>query len=210
MEIGTGKLTATTFGSPLILPRRWYAIELETNIEDSSAGVTTVYVDQAQYATVTGLTQAPSIQGTLGVNDALATTTGTILFDQFVFDDARVFPSERFPNVCTITQDAHVFVGPGNIDAAALMTTGGSEILTLWDTDRAVADATQGFKVQLTDGVQTAFTGPLFFQRGCYAVISGTDARAQVILTSSSDRPGVLGPKTRSPSGMRNWGRANS
>ena len=186
--------------------REWFAVK-SVNDLGSNDGTIDIFVTPentlaatATYAAQVGsLDQGAVTTGSLGIQNHAATTTGTILIDDFVQDDVRIFPNERFPTTFTVTQNAHLFVGPGSIDAAALMTTGGSEILTLWDTDRANVDATQSFRVQLTDGVQTAFTGPLTFQKGCYAVISGTNARAHVILTEASDRPGVLGPKTLSP-----------
>lgn len=186
VEIGTGKLTATTFGSPLILPRRWYAIELEANIEDGAAGVTTVYVDQAQYATVTGLTQAPSIQGTLGVNDALATTTGTILFDQFIFDDARVYPFERrWTENVLVTKDQHVLIGPGRINNITLMDGGtGDSVVSIFDTDEADVLDASNFVVELkstaNDEVVDPAGMPVDVERGAYVTLSGTAPRALV------------------------------
>ena len=186
VEIGVGKETATAFGTPLLLPRRWYAVELEANIETNGSGVTTLYVDQAQYATVTSLTQAAVIQGVLGVQDGVATTTGTILFDQFIFDDARVYPFERrWPENILVTASQHVLLGSGRINNITLMSGGQTDnVITIYDTDEADTLDASNIVVELKNTANNELVDPAGMPvdvvRGAYVVLSGVNPRAMV------------------------------
>ena len=191
----------------------WYTIEATFNIQTGGSGTADLFVtkagDAAQTtadASLTSVTNVAVTSGEFGLQNQAATTRGTILLDNFVQDDTRIFPDKRFSREPEITKSAHVFVGPGSIDAAALLTSAGSNVMKLWDTDNA--DTNGDFKVELDQDRNTSFTGPLFFQKGCYAQISGTDPRGQVIFQGTSLTDGHTAPVHHSPANMRRWGQA--
>src|SRR6185436_15604168 len=91
LEIGIGDATAPT--SFVTFPRnRWVLVELLATPSTGGSGVLTLYLDETQVATLTSLTQAAAVgRGVLGTQDTLSTTTGTLYFDQFAFDDLRLY-----------------------------------------------------------------------------------------------------------------------
>jgi len=197
IEIGIGDGTATTDYSAATLNRnQWYCIELAALIHTTNAGTLTLYVDGTSVVALTGLDNAAAVgRGVLGTQDTLATTTGTILFGEFAMDDAQLYPyRERFPRQMHLTKSHTVFVGPGWIDSATLMTTGASNTMYLFDTDTANTNDAQGMVVELDLTTHTTAEGPFYFQRGCYVQLAGTNPRGQVQLLTASDRPGVHGP----------------
>lgn len=191
----------------------WYTIEATFDIETNGSGTADLFItkegDAAQTtadASLTSVTNIAVTDGVFGLQDHLATTTGTILLDDFVQDDARVFPRLRFPRDPVFTTSGHAFIGPGSIDGAALLTTGGSNVMRLWDSDIADTNATQSFKVEMDQDRQTSFAGPLKFNKGCYVQLSGTNPRGQVIFQGNTMEHGHVGPLHHSPALMRRWG----
>lgn len=189
----------------------WYTIEATFNIETDASGTASLFVtkdgDVAQTtadASLSSVTNVAVTSGEFGLQNQLATTTGTILLDNFIHDDLRIFPDKRWSREPEVTKSFHAFVGPGSIDGAALLTTGGSNVMKLWDTD--VADINQDFKIELDQDRQTAFTGPLHFQKGCYAELAGTNPRGQVIFQGNTRQHGHVAPTHHSPANMRRWG----
>lgn len=169
----------------------------------------TLFIDGSQVVTLTSLTNAAAIgRGVLGTQDTLSTTTGTILLDDFTMDDARLFPyKERFPQVVQITKSTHVFIGPGSVNSAAILSANSDDQINVWDTDTANINDGQGFKMELDYDVSIAFAGPLSFQRGCYVqLIGSSNPRGEVITTSQSNQKGVVGPIYYSQNGLRWWG----
>jgi hypothetical protein len=193
-------------GQPGSCLNKWFHVELAVVLDNagSNDGTINAYINGREVGTqITALDQAAVVNGRLGAIGPDAGTKGTILFDRVIADDARVYPpKERFPVVVNLTESRHVFVGPGDIASAALLTVGTSNAMTLWDTDVANIDDLQGFKTELTITTHLAVEGPLHFERGCYAVLSGTEPRGQVILTQDSDTLFVLGPLAYNEEGM--------
>ena len=218
INMGIGSSSTGTvpsqFASLAMERNQWYTIEATFNIETNASGTADLYItkagDVAQTtadASLTSVTNVAVTDGVFGIQDHEATTTGTILLDNFIQDDARVFPFPRYPLHPIFTMSGHAFVGPGHLDIAGLLTDEATNIMRLWDTDTANTDATQTFVVELDiDGTFTSFAGPIKFQSGCYVELSGTDPRGEVVLTQDSDRPGVLGPRYHSDAGVRRWG----
>jgi hypothetical protein len=208
IEIGIGDGTAPTSFVPWPGKGKWVCVELLATVSTGGAGVLTLFLDGAQVATLTSLTQAAAVgRGVLGSQDTLSTTLGVIYYDQFVQDDARVYPfRERFPFAVTILKTQHVFIGPGYLDGVVLSTTTtGDETLALYDTDNATINDASTI-IDLTSLTQSSSYGPLWFQRGCYAVIGGTSPKGIVYLTQSSEKPGIRGPRYYSDWGMRYQG----
>ena len=206
LEIGVGDGTAPTSFVPF--PRgRWVCVELLSTISTGGAGAMTLFLDGGQEIALTGQTQAAAVgQGVLGTQLTLATTTGTLLFDQFVMDDARVYPyRERRPNQIHITKNTHLFVGPGYVDGASLLTATSGDIMRIFDTDTGNINDALSYVTELDADNLTSMAGPIEVKRGCYITITGTNPRGEVYLTTSSLKPGVFGPLYYSDGGMRRY-----
>lgn len=208
IEFGIGDGTAPTSFTQWPGRRKWVTVELLATVSTGGSGVVTLYIDGAQTNTLTSQTHAAAVgQGVLGSQDTLATTLGTIYYDDFIMDDTRIYPyRDRFPHNHHVLKTGHLFVGPGYIEGAALWSyANGDESLILYDTDSGnTNDVTP--VVELAATGQTSVGGPLHFERGCYAVLGGTDPRAIVYQTRSNEKLGVKGPLFYSEYGMRFWG----
>ena len=203
LEIGVGDGTAPT--SFVSFPRnKWVAVELGAKISTTAAGTLTLYLDGASVVALTSLTNAAAVgQGVFGTQNTLSTTTGVILADQFVMDDTRIYPfRKRFPFHVPVSQSSHVFIGPGYIEGAVLLTNTASDTLRLWDTDTGNIDDELSYITELTAEFQTSISGPIHFSRGCYATIT-SGARGEVYLMNSSEKPGLRGPQHHWSDGAR-------
>jgi len=218
INIGVGSATTgavpSTFAGLNMLRNTWYTIEMTVNLQTNATGTIDVFITKANDAAQTTADIALTSQdhvavtdGIFGLQDHLSTTTGTILLDNFIQDEGRIFPVSRYPLHPVLTKSGHAFVGPGHLDIAGLLTDEVNNIMRLWDTDTADTNATQSFVVELDiNGTFTSFAGPIKFKNGCYVELSGTDPRGEVILTQDSDRPGVIGPRYHSDANVRRWG----
>lgn len=209
IEFGIGDGTAPTSFVHWPGKGKWVCVELLATVSTADVGVLTLFLDGVQVATLTTLDHAAVVgKGVLGSQDTLATTLGAIYYDQFVQDDTRVYPfRERFPFATTIVKTQHIFVGPGYIDGAVLSSIlTGDESFILYDTDVANTNDVSPV-IELTSANQTSGSGAIRFDRGCYAVMGGTNPRGIVYVTQTSEKPGVRGPHYRSEWGMRYWGR---
>jgi hypothetical protein len=205
VEIGVGETAPTTFSAAALSRNRWYHVELVAACDSGvgNDGAITLYVDGVSVATVGSLDQGAIGQGVLGVQDHLETTTGTLLFGPVLFDDAQLYPPRsRFDHHRTVSASQHIFVGPGVVDSAALVSTTAGNILRLYDTDTGNVNDAQGFVAELDLTAHTALEGPLYFERGCFAELTGTNPRGQVIVS----RTNPYGPRYYSVSGIRHYG----
>ena len=198
------------FSSLQLQRNTWYTIEATFDIQTGGSGTADLFVtkdgDVAQTtadAALTSVTNVAVTSGEFGLQNQAATTTGTILLDNFIHDDTRIFPDKRWSRNPEVTKSWHAFIGPGSIDGAALLSSAGSNVMKLWDTD--VADTNQDFKVELDQDRNTSFTGPLHFQKGCYVSLAGTSPRGQVVFQGNSTE-GHVAPLHHSPANMRRWG----
>ncbi len=220
INIGVGSAASSavpsTFATLNMLRNTWYTIEMSVTIQTGGSGTVDVFITKAGEPAqttadiaLTSQTHAVITNGVFGLQDHETTTTGTILLDNFIQDDARVYPTSRYELHPVFTKSGHAFVGPGYIDITGLLTDEANNIMRLWDTNTADTTSTQSFVVELDiNGTFTSFAGPIEFRNGCYVELSGTDPRGEVILTQSSDRPGVLGPRYHSDAGIRRLGRS--
>lgn len=208
IEIGIGDGTAPTLFVQWPSRGKWVCVELLATVSTVGAGVVTLFLDGNQVATLTSQTHAAAVgQGVLGSQDTVATTLGTIYYDDFIMDDGRIYPDrERFPSTVHILKSGHVFVGSGSIDGAALYELAATnETLTLYDTDTAnTNDAAPVAELDAT--AQTSVSGPLYFQRGCYAVLGGTNPRGMIFIMRNTDKIGAKGPLYYSNWGLRYYG----
>lgn len=187
---------AETGSGPFIVSplsqREWHTVELAVTIDSGVGddGTVTFYLDGFQVgAPFTGLDQAAITQLRTGViSQDAGTTSGHLLFDEYVIDDTRVFPFDgRFHLPRHLTLSSHVCVGSGMLEDVYLLDSGASDAeLRLYDTDRA------DLSTHLIMPILTLTSGYRFgkshmthigtFQRGCYAVLAGTDPQAWVSL----------------------------
>jgi hypothetical protein len=201
INLGVGELTATSFSSIALTRGEWYIVELRVLIDDGASdnGSIGLFISQlgdsanpTEDVTVSSLDQGAITSGELGTTVHLATTTGEILIDHFVMDDAQLFRPARYEQSVEITKDRHVFVGRGDSISAALLDTGDAdETLKLYDTNTA-QDIPQNLVLEL--GAQTASDDVLHFSKGCYAVLRGTTPRAAVTLPRGVNGDGVVSP----------------
>lgn len=195
INFGIGETAPTSWGSLAIERGVWYTIELDITLDDggSNDGTIDLYVTKegdkpgAVHASqVASLDQAAVIQGVLGVQGQLATTTGTILFDNFVSDDARVFPRvNRWHEEVLLTKSAHAFVGPGVIQNITLLAGAGTDcVLSVFDTDEANVDDANNIVVELKNTANSETVDPagvpVQIHKGAYVQLAGTNPRAMV------------------------------
>ena len=209
INLGIGELAPTAFSGVAIERGVYYTVELRALIDDggSNNGTLGLFItkdgdpDGVEEVTVSSLDQGAITSGLLGVQNHLATTTGTILISDFVQDDARSFPLKRYPDTVEITKSRHVFLGRGTVSFLALLSAAASNSLTLHDTDDGVA--TDGNKlIELTVGAQINHDEPLLFTKGCFANLTGgTDPRGEVILPTTGE-----GPNLYNDSGVKRLG----
>lgn len=186
LEIGIGDGTAPTSFVPFTRGR-WTCVELLATISTGGSGIVTLFLDGGQVATLTSQTHAAAIgQGVIGTRNTLSTTTGTLLFDQFAVDDARLYPiSNRFPDEVVLTKSGHVFLGMGVVDNVSLLSGAAADnVLSLYDTDNAGVNDATNIKAELKNTTASELVDPAgmpaTFQRGCYVAMSGTNPRAIV------------------------------
>ena len=189
LEIGFGDSTVAANFVTYPARGRWACIELLATVSTGGAGVATLFLDGTQIQTETSSTQAAAVgQGVLGTQNTLSTTTGVILFDQFIMDDLRVYPiKDRFPDDLLITQNQHIFVGEGYIENASLLSGAGTDcVLTLFDTDTADTTDASNIRLELKNVTNNDIVDPAgvpcHFKRGCYAVLSGTTPSSRAML----------------------------
>lgn len=207
LEIGVGDGTAPS--SYVGIQRgRWTIVELEATVSTGGSGTMTLYLDGAQKIALTTLTQAAAVgKGVFGTQDTLATTTGILLFDDFLMDDARLYPpNERFPSTVRVTKTRHIFVGPGWIESATILATNAQ--MTIYDSDSAGSLDGQSAVITLDTGGNKFVSNdsPTYFERGCYVVLAGTNPFGEVKLVRSGGDRGVFGPVCNNDANIRNHG----
>ena len=216
INLGIGELAPTSFGAA-IERGVWYTVELSITLDDGASddGTIDIYVTRAGdteaaavYATqVASLDQIAATHGVLGIQDHLATTTGTILYGGLVQDDARVFPTTRYRTAPQFSKSGHAFVGPGSIEAASIITEGATDVVKVWDTDTGDIDRTLEPIIELNGGNLLSFSGPRKFTKGCFVELdAGSDPKAQVFLVQGNHHPGHFGPRHHSDPAVRALG----
>lgn len=175
----------------------WYLLEIDVTLDSggSNDGTLTLYVtrdDQpisssSNYLAIDTLDQDEVLRGVLGIQNRKDTTSGTVLFDDFVFDEGSRTQREihRWSKTRRLTQSGHIFVGPGKIDNVTLVTRGtGDQSLRLWDTDRARVPVfgsplVEMHQVGTTDSEIIDPAGvPIRVSKGAYIEMTGSDPSA--------------------------------
>ncbi len=177
-----------------VLPKgRWFTVEVIANVDTGAAnGDISVYIDGGEWVSLTTTVQNAAAvgRGVLGTQATAATTTGALLFDQFVMDDAQVYGfNERFPTTVRITKSAHVFVGPGCIESISILSSTGTA--DVYDTDTANTNDVTAKRIQLdAAGNYLSNEAVVPFQRGCSVSIAGTNPVVEVRLSRKAGQDG--------------------
>lgn len=194
INFGTGELAPTVFAAENVERGKWYTVELDIDLDAGGGddGTLDLFVTKENtpftttaVASVASLDQAAVIQGVLGVQNHLATTTGTILFDNFRFDDARIFPERRrFSEQVLLTKTGHAFVGPGKLESISLLSGAGTDnVVSVFDTDIGSTSIAGNVVAELknTANNQLVIADDIpQVVRGCFVQMSGTNPRALV------------------------------
>lgn len=115
----------TTLSATEVPLGKWFTVELKVNLVTAGAtGSIAAYITEAggvpsTTATVTkGSVQGVAItHAVLGIQGQEATTKGTILYDNFMMEEQRIWPQKnRFSETIRMTQSGHAFVGPGTVE----------------------------------------------------------------------------------------------
>ena len=186
VELAIADGTEASSGFVEISKGVWHAVEalFTVDVTPGTGGVLTLFVDGTQLQTVTGHNQSLAItHGLLGTQNTASTTTGTLLFDQFVFDELQIYPfKRRFVEQVLVTKDQHLFVGNGKIDNVTLLSgdTTADNVLTIYDTDNADTNDASNIVVELrntaVDETVDPAGMPVRVSRGAYITLTGTSS----------------------------------
>lgn len=145
LEFGCGELTPTSFSGVMAPLGEWFTVEVSTlTVTGAATGAISVFITPengtpSTTATVTvgSIQNVAATHCVLGPQDHLATTLGTMLFDNFMIETQRIWPQKnRFSQTIRMTQSGHVFVGPGTVEKIVSVNgTGTSNVIEMYDTD---------------------------------------------------------------------------
>lgn len=190
---GSDGVAAASFGATRLQRGVWHCIEVGALVSTTDVGTLTVWLDGVSQVALTTLDQAAAVgDGDLGVMDRLATTTGTILVDDFVMDTERVYPiADRFPEILLLTKSGTVFLGNGLIDNVSLLSGAGTDcVLRVYDTAWADANDSGNIVIELKNTANNELVDPagtpVTVTRGAYVQLTGTTPRALVKICRGS------------------------
>ena len=185
ISLGDGIVSSETFFE--ISKGVWHAIEMKMRADLLDLGTLDLWVDGANLLSITGLDNAAAVGlGVLGTQDTAATTTGTLLFDQFVFDDLQIYPfKRRYVENVLVTKNQHVFVGNGRVENITLLSGNGTNnVVKIHDTDVADTNDASNIVAELKNTAANETVDPagmpVRVTRGAYVAMTGTDPRALV------------------------------
>lgn len=166
---------------------KWWCAEVAGHLAGGAAGTIDFYLNGTAGTQVAGLTQTAIVDAKIGVLGPMAGTSGTVLIDDFIYDDTgRIYPDAtryRILNVVQRQASDHIVLGPGRLSCAVQGTgAAGNATLYLYDTD-AVPGTTNTptpFLFMTNTVAQEFIPGhDIFeFEKGCYSVMGGTAAQA--------------------------------
>jgi hypothetical protein len=206
IQIGASEEEATTQQLADLIQNQWHVLELSMTIDHDTSGTDGTidfYLDGAQVGSQIGsLAQAPITTawfGAIGID--AGTTAGHLLFDEIVYDDARVYEfRSRYPQQMMLTDDGHMYVGGGRIKQVTLWPGAATDCqLLLYDTDEA--NTNDAANLIIPPILNTAASIPVtieidegigYFQRGCYVDIQGTNPRALISFDHALTSEGLV------------------
>ncbi len=202
INFGFGEATPTSFSTVPVKRSTWYTVELDITISSdtdtaTNDGTIDMFVTETGKPTKTAIavgTSQVTMTNTavthivLGLQDQLATTSGTILFDNIKQDDGRLYSRrDRYPRTVLLTKSGHAFVGPGVIDNITLLSGAASDnVLRVFDTDRQdildINNVVVELKNTASDETVDPAGMPVDVIRGCYVDLAGTAPRALILI----------------------------
>ena len=166
----------------------WYTISVTYKIDETANGDGTIdlFVTRegdlpttTAVAVAASLTQAHPDSGVLGTSASASTTTGTILFDQFVQSTTtvtRMYPRRhRWAKQQRVTQNGHVCVGAGKIDKITFTSVTDADELQVFDTNSGDTNDETNIIAQakIQGGNETIYIpGPIRFRNGAFLKFS--------------------------------------
>lgn len=197
----------------------WYTVELEVTISTVGAGAINLYVtaegdtpSTTAVASETGITSTGAVlQAVLGVHDPEATTTGTFLYDNFDFDNERLWPIERFTDNRLMWQNGHAFLGTGTVESFSFTSTTAAQEARLYDTDSAENYAGKLIGIvrnSAADETVDLTWVPVDFKSGCYVTIASTADPQVEVLDATAFVKVKRATRSMSRAGIRDLGRA--
>lgn len=207
----TAAAAASTFvlGTITTALGRWYHAELRIDLDAPAAGDGTIdaWIDDAVAgAQIASLVQAAIVDGRWGVIGPDAGTSGTILLDDFIYDDTRIYRDRkqyRDMNAHITAVSDHPIVGPGKF-AAAITDTGALGSLTLYDSD-GVPNRLEPLAVIRNVSASEFTPGHDIFEvhKGLYTVLAPTTVGQAFISITSAKQ---LSDATMINAGLKNGG----
>lgn len=191
LRLGTGQDTSAASQFATLTTGEWHSVEFFFDPAGATASTFDCWLDGTALTQQTGFTSADITSGVLGVLSQDATTTaGTVLFDQVITDDARVYPPvNRFPRNLLLTKTGHAFIGRGKIDQLSLVAGGSADnSCIIYDTDQAYTSDAGNIVSFVQSGVasETVFGLPTEVHKGAYAVLAGTNPRVLVAVAGNN------------------------
>jgi hypothetical protein len=196
---------ATAVGSnPVcaLTENEWHWIELY-GVNGSAAGTVYLNVDGNLIGGVTSLAQGAFTDLYFGLSViAAGHNAGVYAFDDILISGVdtsavRIGYRNRYPMnphvsaISTVTYGEHIFVGPGTIAEASLLTANAGDILRLYDTDTGYTTGTYNLVAEANySSGMPIISGPLKFERGCYCAITAAGSNgARGIVNIAQDPP---------------------
>ena len=202
MGVG-GTQGGATYLTTQLGTNRWHCVELSAKpanlpsegdaIGRQDNGAATLYINGTLTAAtssivMTGGADASIGQAVLGTQNTVSTTTGTILLNEFIFDETRVFPiTPRFPTTVMLYATHFAFLGSGCVENVKLISGAATDNrVTVLDTDRATGYLAGGMNIKTylrntaNNEIVDPAELPVDVTKGCYVVLEGTNPRALV------------------------------
>lgn len=159
---------------------RWICAEIK-GVSAAGTGTIDGYIEDGPMTQITGLTTAAVVDAKIGVIGPDAGTSGTVLIDDFVYDDGQIYRDlmrYRTANAHIYNASDHPLIGAGKF-AAAITATGTNGVLTIYDSD-GVPNRLEPLAVIRNLTANEFVPGHDIFEvtKGAYTVLSGTGAHA--------------------------------
>ena len=166
-----------TLGTTTTALNKWYSAELGITL---AAGTGTIdgYINDLAGTQIASLTQADIVDVKFGVIGPDAGTSGTLLLDDLIYDDAQVYRDRtryRSQNCHVTFAYDHPIIGPGRF-SIAMTGTGGADIVSLYDTDGGIPNRLEAVAVLRNVSANETIPGHDIFEvkHGLLTIASGT------------------------------------
>lgn len=182
-ETSAASASTLTLGTTTSVLNKWYCVELNALIDSGVGddGTLDAWVDGTPLTQITGLDQGAIVNAKLGIIGPDAGTKGTILYDNIIADDARIFPeAQRFnhANQQITNPHNHPMVGPGRF-SFALTGTSTDATAVIYDSDGVPDESTAVFLVRNVSANESVPGHDIFeVQHGAYITLAGTNPQA--------------------------------